>query len=53
MRPTGGGKGRFGHSRDKRSDCIQVVIALVVIPDGLPLSYEVMVGNTYGKAHLG
>ena len=34
-------KRRFGHSRDKRYDCVQVVIALVVTPEGLPLAYEV------------
>ena len=28
---------RFGYSRDKRSDCVQVVIALVVTPEGFPL----------------
>ena len=39
-------KRRFGHSRDKRSDCVQVVIALVVTPEGLPLAYEVLAGNT-------
>jgi transposase len=33
-------------SRDKRPDCPQVVIALVVTPDGLPLAYEVLPGNT-------
>jgi transposase len=33
-------------SRDKRADCPQVVIALVVTPDGLPLAYEVLPGNT-------
>jgi transposase len=36
----------FGYSRDKRSDCVQVVIALVVTPEGFPLAYEVMPGNT-------
>ena len=41
-----GTKRRHGHSRDKRSDCPQVVIALVVTPDGLPLAYEVLPGNT-------
>jgi hypothetical protein len=35
-----------GHSRDKRPDCPQVVIALVVTPDGLPLAHEVLPGNT-------
>ena len=39
-------KRRYGHSRDKRSDCVQVVIALVVTPDGFPLAYEVLPGNT-------
>jgi transposase len=46
------GKRRFGHSRDKRSDCVQVVIALIVTPDGLPLAYEVMPGNTADKTTL-
>jgi len=36
----------FGHSRDKRYDCVQVVIALIVTPDGFPLAYEVLPGNT-------
>jgi len=37
---------RYGYSRDKRGDCLQVVIALVLTPDGFPLAYEVMPGNT-------
>ena len=41
-----GDKRRFGYSRDHRPDCAQVVIALVVTPDGLPMAYEVMAGNT-------
>ena len=41
-----GDKRRHGYSRDKRPDCPQVVIAFVVTPDGLPLAYEVMAGNT-------
>lgn len=41
-----GSKRRHGYSRDKRPDCPQVVIALVVTPDGLPLAYEVRPGNT-------
>ena len=60
-------KARYGHSRDKRPDCLQVVIALVITPQGFPLACEVMEGNTsdrttlrdflkqiedtYGKAH--
>lgn len=43
---------RFGHSRDKRSDCVQVVIALVVTTDGFPVAYEVMKGNTSDKTTL-
>jgi transposase len=35
-----------GYSRDKRSDCQQVTIALVVSRCGLPLGYEVFPGNT-------
>ena len=35
-----------GYSRDSRPDCPQVVIALIVTPDGFPLAYEVMDGNT-------
>ena len=38
--PPGYGKRKFGYSRDKRSDCVQVVIALIVTPDGFPLAYE-------------
>ena len=45
-------KRRFGYSRDHRPDCVQVVIALVVTPDGLPLAYEVMSGNTAEKTTL-
>jgi len=43
---------RFGYSRDKCSDCVQVVIALIVTPDGLPLAYEVLPGNTSDKTTL-
>jgi transposase len=43
---------RYGYSRDQRPDCVQVVIALVVTPDGLPLAYEVMAGNTSDKTTL-
>jgi len=39
-------KRRFGYSRDKRRDCVQVIIALIVTPDGFPLAYEVLPGNT-------
>jgi hypothetical protein len=42
----------FGYSRDKRSDCVQVVIALIVTPQGFPLAYEVLAGNTSDKTTL-
>jgi hypothetical protein len=45
-------KRRHGYSRDKRSDCVQVVIALIVTPDGFPLAYEVLPGNTSDKTTL-
>lgn len=48
-----GDKRRFGYSRDKRFDCVQVVIALVVTPEGFPLGYEVLPGNTLDKQTLG
>ena len=41
-----GAKRRHGYSRDRRSDCPQLAIALVVTPEGLPLAYEVLPGNT-------
>ena len=47
-----GDKRKFGYSRDKRPDCVQVVIALVVTPEGFPLSYEVMPGNTSDRTTL-
>ena len=36
-----------GYSRDKRSDCLQVCIALVVTTDGIPVGYEVFAGNRH------
>jgi transposase len=47
-----GDKRKHGYSRDKRPDCVQVVIALVVTPEGFPLAYEVMAGNTSDKTTL-
>jgi len=47
-----GDKRRFGYSRDKRFDCVQVVIALVVTPEGFPLAYEVLPGNTQDRTTL-
>jgi transposase len=43
---------QFGYSRDKRGDCRKVVIALIVTPEGFPLSYEVMSGNTADSTTL-
>jgi transposase len=45
-------KRKFGHSRDKRADCVQGVVALVITPDGFPLAYEVLAGNTADKTTL-
>jgi hypothetical protein len=50
--PRSDDKRAFGYSRDKRSDCLQVVIALVVAPEGFPLAYEVLPGNTQDKQTL-
>jgi hypothetical protein len=45
-------KAKYGYNRDKRPDCRQVVIALVVTTEGLPMAYEVMAGNTSDKTTL-
>jgi hypothetical protein len=45
-------KAKYGHSRDKRTDCLQLVIALVITTDGFPLAYEVMDGNTSDRTTL-
>jgi transposase len=45
-------KARRGYSRDGRPDCLQLVIALVITPDGFPLAYEVMNGNTPDRSTL-
>lgn len=50
--PPQEGKRRYGYSRDRRPDCVQVVIALVITPEGLPIAYEVMDGNTSDKTTL-
>jgi transposase len=47
-----GDKRRYGYSRDQRPDCVQVVIALIVTPEGFPLAYEVLAGNTSDKTTL-
>jgi hypothetical protein len=45
-------KRQHGYSRDHRPDCVQVVIALVVTPQGFPLAYEVLAGNTADNTTL-
>ena len=45
-------KAKRGYSRDGRPDCKQVVVALVITPEGFPLAYEVMDGNTSDKTTL-
>ncbi len=47
-----GDKRRYGYSRDRRPDCVQVVIALIVTPEGFPLAYEVLPGNTADNTTL-
>jgi transposase len=46
-------KAKRGYSRDKRPDCKQVVVALVVNRDGFPLLHEVFDGNTQDRSTLG
>jgi len=43
---------RHGYRRDHRPDCPQVVLALVVTPEGFPLAYEILPGHTADKATL-
>ena len=46
-------KAKRGHSRDKRSDCKQLVVGLVVNRDGFPLAHEIFDGNTRDHRTLG
>jgi len=43
---------RYGYSRDHRPDCVQVVLALIITPEGFPLAYEVLPGNTADSTTL-
>lgn len=45
-------KCRYGYSRDHRPDCVHVLIALIVTPEGFPIAYEVLPGNTADKTTL-
>lgn len=38
---------QFGYSKERRSDCTQVVLGLLVTPDGIPIGFEVYPGNTF------
>lgn len=49
---TSESKKRFGYSRDRRPDCVQVVIGLVMTPQGFPLGYEIFSGNTRDTSTL-
>jgi transposase len=42
----GPGLASFGYSRDQRPDRKQIVLALVVTREGLPITHEVLPGNT-------
>ena len=46
-------KARRGYSRDKRPDCKQVVVGLVVNRDGFPIAHEVFEGNAQDRTTLG
>jgi hypothetical protein len=45
-------KAQRGYSRDHRPDCKQLVLALVVTPEGFPLTYEVFAGNRLDRTTL-
>ena len=45
---------QFGYSKERRSDCTQVVLGLLVTPEGIPIGFEVYPGNTFeGKTIKG
>jgi transposase len=50
--PNHDGLRRFGYSRDKRGDCVQVVVGLIITPEGFPIGYEVFSGNTADSTTL-
>jgi len=45
-------KARRGYSRDHRPDCKQLLIALIVSTEGLPLTYEIFPGNLLDRGTL-
>jgi len=50
---NGNAKAKLGYSRDKRPDCLQVVVGLVVNRDGFPRAHEVFEGNLQDRKSLG
>jgi hypothetical protein len=50
--PDSSSKKKFGYSRDHRPDCVQVVVALVLTPEGFPVAYEIYRGNQPESATL-
>lgn len=44
---------KFGYSKERRSDCTQVVLGLLVTPDGMPIGFEVYPGNTFEGKTIG
>lgn len=44
---------QFGYSKERRSDCTQVVLGLLVTPDGTPIGFEVYPGNTFEGKTIG
>jgi transposase len=45
-------RAKRGYSRDHRPDCLQIIIALVITPEGFPLAYEVLDGHTSDRTTL-
>lgn len=43
---------RRGYSRDHQPDCKQLVLALIVTPEGFPLTYEIFPGNRLDRTTL-
>ena len=49
----GNPKAKRGYSRDKRPDCKQVVVGLVINRDGFPIAHEIFAGNVQDRQTLG
>lgn len=49
----GNAKAKRGYSRDHRGDCKQIILALVVTPEGFPLAHCTMEGNTQDVTTVG